>query len=247
MNCPFGFRFLASPTFPSSYSCFRPTLGNFSDGEQLTAVYGNHLTGYSNDDVVLLQFYCQSPSILTFFPKGIEAFFPNLRALSFYYCNITTLRGDELDSLANLTLFEYDFSNNLERIPRNFFRHQPLLESICLFQNSLNHFGSGVFDHLERLTFMNLGANSCVGQGANNRQQVLSLIEHVRINCVDIFVCESIEGTICNLQNQKNILMEKNEEVKSQVVHLSANLETLQEDNAIIKNLIHNILAGLSM
>ena len=154
---------MAPNTLPYAYTCLTSELTNINE-ETLTAVYGNHMSGKSNADVEYLNI--RNVSILTFFPNGIENFFPNLTAIQIYHCNISTLTGHELDVFPNLTWFALQGQSQLERIPGNLFTNTPMLHSLWFYYNNIKHVGENLLTSLSQLTYAHFGSNYCVNQAA---------------------------------------------------------------------------------
>lgn len=117
-NCTFAV--ISYNQLPASYTC-DPILSNIEDSQELTAVFGVHLSGKNNDDVQLFDLAneCRNAN-LQFIPLGMEKFFPNLSAIRTSYCNISELSGNELNFYENLEWFGQEFTP-LERVPGNFF------------------------------------------------------------------------------------------------------------------------------
>lgn len=247
MQCRFEMREMNQ--LPYTYACSSEGLSNISESESLTAVNGTHMSGKSNRDVQFL--FITSERGLTFFPRNIDNFFPNLIAIGFQYCNISSLNGDELNAFNNLTWMALSNQPVLERIPGNFFANTPQMKTIFVYQNPIKYIGEGLLDSLEFLNYAHFGNNYCVNISAENPSEIPFLIEHLRTNCSDIEIptsttteivtteelpsCTDMDEIICNLQEQNIILMQQNEEITSKIVEMSMTMDELSASNSDMK------------
>ena len=134
LNCKFVMGY--GTNLPLTYGCYQSTLSNINETETLTAVYGTHMSGKSNADVGYL--FIDSVASLTFFPRGIINFFANLIAIYINRCNISTLRGFELNVFIKLRWFGFQ-NQPLERIPGNLFANKPLVHFASFQSNNIKH------------------------------------------------------------------------------------------------------------
>lgn len=242
LNCTF--RMSAIQLLPSVYSCYKFSVSNVNESETLTAVYGTHMEGKSIDDVGFL--WLDNAHDFTIFPRGIENFFHNLVALGVRYGNISSLIGDELMPFGNLTWFVLN-NNMVERIPGNFFASTPLVHSVWFNNNNIKHVGDNLLDSLSQLGYASFEVNYCVDKIASTSGEVPFLIEHLRNNCSDIettsestsTTIETITTTstqepscdineiICILEEQNQILLQQNSEIKIQVEALETKNEQI--------------------
>lgn len=232
------------------YSCYGPRLSNIEENEIITEVKGNHASGKSNADVKLL--YIRNHTNLSYFPRGIENFFPNLIALGFESCNISSLNGDEVEPFSKLEWFVIDRNSHLKRIPGNLFKNNPLLSSIWFSQNQISQVGENLLSSLTRLNFVSFLGNLCINEWANNSTQILPLIENLRTNCLEYDSitpsttenpsCSDIEESICSLKSQTQLLMSKNEEINLRVNEMTAKIDELSSENKSIQIKLDAIL-----
>lgn len=245
-NCSFEIRTVQIPL----YSCQNAIVSKVDEGEILTAVYGRHMSGKTNNDVQF--FYIYDAYHLPFFPRT-ENFFPNLEAIFIQQINITTLSGDEVAPFANLFFFRLDFSP-LERIPGNFFDSNPLMQHIDFWMNNIKHIGANFLSNLPHLNILDFTNNYCVNSVASDSvAEIQSLIEHLRTNCTDIKPsCGDTNEIVCNLQEQiKEMKIEVteirtiNEEMSEKLIELSHSNAQLSEENAQIKLKLDEVLKGI--
>jgi hypothetical protein len=266
-----SFEMYAMTNLPSTYACLSRGLSNITQSESMTAVYGNHMNGKSNDDVGL--FFIYNDTTLTFFPKDMEYFFPNLIGLYFNGCNIFTVNGDELNHFGNLSWFSLTFQPNLERIPGNLFAKTPLIYTIYMYSNRIKHVGENLLDSLEHLRYAHFGNNFCVQKVATTRADIPSLIEHLRTNCTDTTeeitstpsepTCGDVNEIVCrveqNLMKLNSELIEISEQLTKDNEEMGLifdkiyleNVETNEKlgelflENSKIKNMLDQVLEGI--
>lgn len=150
--------------------------------QNVTAVTGTHLTGMSNSDVKGLRIDAD----ITFIPRRIEDFFPNLVILDFEASDIDSLVGDELDPFPGLVFFAIFKSRALERIPGNLFSQTRNLKELWLDQNNIKYVGEGLLDGLQYLGWADFADNYCVNINAHYPSQFPALIETLQNNCTDV-------------------------------------------------------------
>lgn len=233
-NCTFTMR---TPTAQSDrYTCYHPTLSYIGDNESLTAAYGSHMSGKTNNHVGYLEI--DQVSSLKYFPKRINNFFPNLYAIQISNCNITMLQDNELDAFRSLNWLKLSGHPHLERIPGSLFANTPNLQYLFLESNNIKYVAEGSFGAISKLTYAYFMYNFCVNIGVSSNSQMPLVIKQLREYCVDIettttsattstltsttrgnnTTTTSTEkqscGDICNLEEQNKFLMQQNEEIK---------------------------------
>jgi hypothetical protein len=255
-NCNFTIR--SDTLLPSTYACVVTTV-NLEGNETLTAVHGTHLENKTNADVRHIEGSFKRN--LTFIPKGMENFFPNISALRFSYCNISRVNSDDLNAFDQLEWFAME-GNPIEHIPRNFFAENSKIRVVFLNSNKIKHVGTGLLDSLQDLNHASFAANTCINKWATSANQMPELIEVLRTNCTDIEeettttstttlatttipsttveapLCGDLNEVVCNLQEQNQILMENNEK-------MTEKLEALAEENTEIRKILAEIMQGI--
>ena len=227
-NCEF--RFVESLNLFSTYSCDDPIVSNVNESENLTAVSGTHMSGKTNNDVKGL--FINHVPHLTFIPRGIENFFPNLQALGSFNTSISTLNGDELEPFTNLYWFRFVNIHGFERVPGNLFSSNPSMRHVDFSNNNIKHVGENFLNNNTNMIRLEFDNNYCVNQSAKYTS-IPPLIDHLRTNCTDIEVtteepsCGDFNEIICELQEQNLILMAKNEEMKEEIQVLNTKVDEM--------------------
>lgn len=146
----------------------------------LESVIGDHWTEYlSNDDVEGLIIANQN---MPFVPQGIDSFFKNLKALEYSSTLLLSLSAEDLRPLPQLE-FIVLYRTYLTSFNGDLFLYNPLLKSIDLSWNGIQHIGENFvtnLDYLERLDFY---GNYCVDTGARNRTAVMELASQLSDLC----------------------------------------------------------------
>lgn len=225
LNCPFKTLNWANYV-GEAYTCYYPTLSNLYETQQITAVSGTHEDGKSNSDVKVLNI--GNNVNLTYFPRAIENFFPNLIAIYISSTNITYIRGDELLAFPKLTNFQIAVNPSFERVPGNLFSNNPLLQVVSFYKNNIKHVGEGIMNGLKNLKWIEFNRNYCVNQLAYPAD-FPTLIEFLRTNCTVVEpqtttttttpapICGDINEVVCALQSQNRILIEKITSIESKI------------------------------
>lgn len=161
------------------YYCY--AMVNIGDGETIEVenVIGNHMLGFSNDNVTLLEVTVQN---LPFVPRGIDQFFRNLQAVEWYNSNLLSISAEDLEQFPNLMVLSI-FEDNLVSLDSNLFMFNPNLHWLNLGDNLIEHVGADIFTDLEELAYVNFYYNPCVNRTAFTREAVLLLNDELPILC----------------------------------------------------------------
>lgn len=112
------------------------------------AVNGVYTIGRNSSHVE--GFYTKNCVHLDYFPQGISQFFPNIIALTFYQCGLSTLSGYELEEFPKLEYFNA-YNNKIVRIPGNFFKPTLRMRYISFEYNQIEHVGERSFGAIDVL------------------------------------------------------------------------------------------------
>lgn len=151
-----------------------------SDKTKVTNVSQNHLQGKTNNDVTFLGIRRQD---LEFFPKDIEKFFPNLKAIDVGFSEIKKITKDDLGKFPNLRYIDF-YKNELTELDDDLFDATPNLQLINFGNNKIQKVGQNTFKPLETLQklFFHSGS-SCVREYAEFRERVIKLIAKISVSC----------------------------------------------------------------
>jgi Leucine-rich repeat (LRR) protein len=169
--------------FSSIYIC---SVFNYTDesNQALTQVRGNTESSKTYADVKGIYLNLEGKN-LTFIPKGLENFFPNLSGIFIYHGNITNLNGDELKEYKNLEWFAIEF-NPIKKVPRNLFANKSRLKTIFLDNNEITQIEAGMFDGLNNLEKVYLSHNLCINIDAESPSDIEKLKSSLMQSCANV-------------------------------------------------------------
>lgn len=88
---------------------------------------------------------------LTYVPKGMKNFFPNLISMHIYKCGIEKLNSDDLTEYKDFKLFGIK-ENEISEIPSDFFANTPNMSEIYFTDNKITKVGKKITEHLPNLS-----------------------------------------------------------------------------------------------
>lgn len=224
--------------FGSSYSCD----GSIESGEtsySLIDTVGAHQMDSSgrkqrtNENVVGLMVRFQP---LSFFPKKIHNFFPNLKGMDFEGCQISSISSEDLKPFKHLE--EIIFSGNkIREIPHDLFAHNKKLIKIDFEDNWVMHIGHDVFSHLQHVHVIDLRDNACTSVATQSHDEVLELIFELSVNCPPSkrIIANELTTSEIFMKKIKEITDEKMKQMKS---HLFGVVKQLQHKVKELESLI---------
>lgn len=171
------------------------------DAREVSDVTENHMEGRNNSDVKGLLIYNQN---ITFTPRNIHLFFPNVVAFSLFNNTIEEITPVALGGLHKLRYFNFLY-NHLQVVESDLFDESPLLEWIDFGYNPIRHVAHNVFKHLNLLENLNFTLTTCISQSAVGSDDVELLKFQLIVACPATF--EMTETKIVNgieLHNQIN-------------------------------------------
>lgn len=236
-RCTFGVKAINGVTH---YSCNQPYISNINVSQYLTEVQGTHEAGKSNLDVKVLSIF--NPQNLTFFPKGVEHFFPNLIAIAMNYADILSFIGNEFRAFPQLTWMDLGFNPKLQRIPGNLFEFNPLVGIISFNNCDLKFIGQELFDSLTNLTGLYVQNNHCVNDYASFPSAMVRVRETIAKNCTDVcagFLTssesslggENLREIVGKLEEENFTLKRENEEILRENIEIKNQLMKIKWEN----------------
>lgn len=175
----------------TTYEC-RPVVISPENSSVLEAVKGNHLAGKSNLDVAFLYIVGQD---LTYVPKGIENFLPNLKGIQYYISNLMKISADDLKPFPQLLIF-YVHTGNLVSLDGNLFQYTLDLQWVGFFKNKIEHIGHNLLTDLHQLQHIHFGENVCTSLFANSIEEVKELNEKLPILCSPLEITEAPQTSV---------------------------------------------------
>lgn len=139
----------------------------------LNDVTGDHLRGKSNLDVVGLVVHDQN---VTKIPGNITRtdLLPNIIAIIWRTSNLQTISAEDLEQFPNLKVLSI-YQNQVTTLDGNLFTFTRSLKSIGFYKNNIRNVGEGLLNDLSNLEIVNFGANPCVNTQAATKQEISTL------------------------------------------------------------------------
>jgi hypothetical protein len=180
VNCNFGINGFIG--IGSVYNCLATNITE-SSNHTVTNVIGTHNSGKTNEDVKAV--YIVGNYRLSFVPRGLTNFFPNLIG---YYLSSTTfdaLNGDELDEFGEKLVWFAVTGSNLTTISSRLFDSTPNIAYVFFYSNKLQRVGRDLFTAVNVTQLGNLyfKSNTCIDRYANNKTDIVALINQLQVSC----------------------------------------------------------------
>ncbi|XP_070508762.1 putative leucine-rich repeat-containing protein DDB_G0290503 [Chironomus tepperi] len=172
----------------------------------VTSVSGSHNTEKSDADV---NGFTAKYRTITYFPKGLESFFKNLKAIQIFQCNLKEVHQEDLKPFPNLVELSLQY-NLLEVLEEDLFDFNPDLEHIDFSYNKLVHIEPKIFDHLTKLSTIWINANICIDRFTyDSKSGVKKVIKSAQVQCINSEF-SSFKEQLVNLDNDsKNLNFKK--------------------------------------
>lgn len=146
----------------------------------ITSVTGTHFEDKTNDDVVSISFDFKN---MTFFPRGLEMFFKDLKAIHVYRGTLKELHQSDFKELSKLIVISIG-ATQVEVLEEGLFDYNRELQYIFLVYNRISKIEPNVFDHLNKLESLDLQSNVCINKySMYNKRETKHLIERAKSMC----------------------------------------------------------------
>jgi hypothetical protein len=198
LDCTFSY----SPHFEvigTVYECMTFPL-IVGGGQNVASVTGSHQMGMTDSNVQML--FLTGNDALSFVPRGIREFFPNVIAIEMANTGLEVLDGNEFVDLPQLQWLTIR-NSILKRISGDLFVPSPSLAFVDFKSNFINHIGENLFAPLNpsSMSFVGFTLNWCINQEANNPTQIATLIENLKRLCpYDDTATTTLEETTTELE-----------------------------------------------
>lgn len=161
------------------YTC-SPTIIHSDHDEVLVEVNGVHIEGKNDTQVEMI--WVRDGQILTFIPRGIDEFFPNLRGLTLHYTCIAEISANDLQQFPNLIDFNV-FGNPIVSLDGDLFKHNTFMRYIYFGESLLQHVGFNLLGDLNNLRNVYFISNPCVNDSASWTEEIADLNQRLPILC----------------------------------------------------------------
>jgi len=149
----------------------------------ISEVGGIHDISKSNDDVFV---FVAHHKTIQFFPRGLDKFFKNIKAISIQSCQLKEIHQSDLKVFPNLVYVIFSF-NQIEVIEEGLFDFNPNLEAVGFVESKIIHIDSNVFDRLTKLRYIWVQRVPCIDQNTIEwKENVPEAIKIVKSNCTNV-------------------------------------------------------------
>lgn len=188
ITCRFGeIRFWL---FELRYTCEVVEVQNLEIVE-VTQIIGDHLSDRSHDDVEGLDW--DRKIAFSAFPRGLDQFFPNLKAIDLRNNKLTSISYDDLASLYNLGYFAAH--GRIESLDGDLFNNSLKLERIYFNNNLIQSVGVNLLSNLNELAEVGFENNPCINIIARSPNQIELLKEQLITQCPELETTDEPETT----------------------------------------------------
>lgn len=199
------------------------------DSERLiTSLLGSPDDNKTNEDVLGVKFYAVK---LTFVPRGLESFFPNIKAFTATSCDFTEISQLDFIGFENLRQIHF-YGNKLQSLSSDLFESKLNLQHISFGGNPLRHVGPNTFRRLKNLESLYLERSNCISAFAiRNKVEVDKLIFKLAVSCPPSY--EMLEDELTKssalIKKVDDLAMEKISSLSYQLIELEAKIKLLTD------------------
>lgn len=119
---------------------------------------------------------------LTYIPKGIKHFWPNVIALAFHVCAFESITYESLHGFEKLQSLTF-IKTPLHFLPANLFKLTPLLQDFFAQSNQIKIVEEHIFQLVPLLRYVDLSNNVCINDYALTREEIPALERELRRSC----------------------------------------------------------------
>lgn len=160
-----------------NYSCYGEIAENGRNYDHVTGIFGYHLTDKDNYQVEVLLMERQQ---LTFFPRDIETFFPNVKIIDLSVNSISTVQNLHLKPFPDLERLSLAH-NQICELESSLFNGLPKLKVINFIFNNIIHVGYDI--HLPAQGYLYFFDNHCIDKSAWTTSSIIELKLALRELC----------------------------------------------------------------
>lgn len=165
---------------------------NWKVDNKVLRIVGDHFEDKSNEDVDEVSF---KDINIKRFPRRIDSFFPNLKALTINCCGLKSIKKSDLKGLSRLKQLTFN-GNKISSLPDYLFESTPAIETISFYGNRIQFIGLNTLDMLRNLTYANFKMNVNIDVCYKTEGKGVTLQELQKIVSVD---CQpKFDGDISN-------------------------------------------------
>jgi hypothetical protein len=181
------------------------------ESAQIDAITGTHSALINNDNVLGFYLYVGTVEL---FPRGIEKFFKNIKALTIGSCKTKEIYQSDLKPFPKLA-YLYMPGSEIEVLEEGLFDFNPELQVLGVEGSKVIHIDPNVFDHLTKLDHFWFQQVPCAKEAYiyGPRSAAEAAIKNVKTRCVNSEYSE-LDAKINALQNEAKSLSSKDFRIK---------------------------------
>lgn len=138
------------------YKCNVTKVINWKVGNGVLRTVGEHIEDRTNENLEAISF---RELKIERFPRQLELFFPNLKALTINSCGLQSIQRSDLKGLSQLKQLTLN-GNEISSLPDDLFDDTPGIETISFYGNTIRFIGMNTLKALRNLQYANFKMNS---------------------------------------------------------------------------------------
>ncbi|KAG5668368.1 hypothetical protein PVAND_016309 [Polypedilum vanderplanki] len=173
-------------------------------------------------------------------PQGLNKIFPNLIFICIYKDHMKEIDQKDLEQYPKLKGLDLE-TNDIEYLEKDLFKFNTELQYLHFGNNKISQIHPTIFDHLNKLEYLELQGNQCINKGNTGRSGVLELIKEVKEKCLPeiLFVFKQ-------LQTLNETINNNFKSIKNQLNEKSLKISNLELKNENMINLMNKNIQVLS-
>lgn len=195
-----------------------------TSSQKITNSSGNHLSGYTDNDVTSIAFKGKT---VYYFPTGVNEIFKNILALAVTESKLREICHEDLQNFPHLRYLNLR-SNELSVIESNLFKANVELETIVLSFNKIKQIDDGAFDNLPNLSNLYVEHNGCISKNATNSNEISATINEMKNRCIS---CSNLEIESQKCLNETIKIREEMKKRDEKIAGLEKKLDDLNGKN----------------
>jgi hypothetical protein len=236
----FGFNYGAHGPF---FTCFTNNAWLSSDQTATNVTGINYGGNETNDDVQAISI--DGKGTLSFIPRGLLKFFPNLIVVTVESAAFDTLHGDDLIEIGEKLQYFGVYHSSITTISSRLFEHTPNVVYVAMSGNEkLQRVGRDLFASLnvQQLEILWFGYNLCISKNAENHTEIGALIDDLKVSCPyddeSADVVRELEDKVDKLQWE---LTSTRDEMQHQLDQANKKIEAAENELAATKVTINEM------
>lgn len=167
------------PSYGSIKRCLAINLTVTSSNQIVSTVNGETSENFQDKDIKGIYVI---DSNISFFPKGLNEFFPHLEGIWINGSYLKSIEKSDLEAFVSLNYIVIQ-SNELEQLDSDLFESNPDMRYVSFKNNKLTAIGEDLFENLPKLSYVNFLENTCIDKFVTNELDVPEMIAELRTKC----------------------------------------------------------------